>query len=142
MKIFFVFLFGIVTITRSGLGLRLDTNFQTTTTIPKHYNISINDVGLWALGFECRLKGDETISHLINPGDESIIEFQADDNDGVSVPCVFYWSKQDMHIHVFDQSLKKQCGDDLVNTCRWKISIDGFYVYDGRKRTEHPTNYS
>ncbi|CAI9296735.1 unnamed protein product [Lactuca saligna] len=128
MKAFFAFLFVIVIISRSVLGIHLDPNFQTNTR--KQYKISINDVGLWALGFECQINGGQTVSRLINPGDESLFEFHAGDGDATFVPCDFYWGKKDRNIHVYDDSLKKQCGDNLVNTCKWKISSDGFYVYD------------
>ncbi|CAH1440014.1 unnamed protein product [Lactuca virosa] len=129
MKVFIVFVFLIVIISRSVLGIPLATKFQTPGNF-KQYNISINDEGLWALGFECQLESGEEEFHLINPGDESIIEVHVEDNDVTSVPCLFYWSKKDRNVHVFDQNLKKHCGDDLVNTCKWKISSDAFYIYD------------
>ena len=136
MKVFFAFVFVIVIIARSVLGIRLDTNFQTNTV--KQYNISINDVGLWGLGFECQIEGGEMVYRLINPGDESFFEFHANDGDATFVPCEFYWTKSDKNIHVYDDSLKKQCGDDLVNTCKWKVSSDGFYVYD---ISQNPPNF-
>ncbi|KAL4581723.1 hypothetical protein LXL04_006250 [Taraxacum kok-saghyz] len=138
MRTLFIFLFVIVIIPLSIFGIPLDTSFQTTSNTLKQYHISINDVGLSALGFECQLRNGETVSRLINPGDESVIDLHVDDNDAMFVPCNFYWSRHDRNIHVYDKSLKKQCGDALVNTCKWKISSDGFYVYD---ISQNPPNF-
>ncbi|PWA89077.1 hypothetical protein CTI12_AA115360 [Artemisia annua] len=130
MKTLFVFLYAIVIIVPSSSSIRPDVNFHNPIATHKHYNISIKDAGLWALGFSCYSGKKYITSHLINPGNESVIEFHANKNDATTVSCDFYWSKKDMNIHVYDKSLKKQCGDGLVNTCNWIVTSDAFYLFD------------
>lgn len=138
MKTLFVFLIVIAVIASSSSSIGLSNDVQTPITILKQYNISINDVELWALGFDCQSEDQYIGSHLINPGKDIVIEFHGDNNDATNVSCLFYWNKKDKNINVYDKSLKKLCGGDLVNTCNWLIMSDGFYLYDN---SQNPSKY-
>lgn len=122
MKGFSVFFFLIVIIILYSSGIST-SDIQP---ITQHYNVSINDVGLWALKLHGHSRYVDLGSHTLNPGEEYIFSLDLDNGEDTIYSCDFHWNARDKSIDIYDKSL----GDYLNNTCEWIILSDGFYVFD------------